>query len=327
MAPLLEPRPTFVLARGRYDAPKTDAARVSRTTPAVLPLFPAGAPHDRLGLAEWLTEPNHPLTARVAVNRYWQMIFGRGIVSTSENFGIQGAAPTHPELLDWLARDFVNSGWDTKALLKKMVLSATYRQDSVLRRDLKEKDPENLLLSRGPSHRLSAEMMRDTALAASGLLDDKAGRPNLGQPIHARRPLVGSQLDESGLPSKRRWRSLLVGAFTTAVKRTAPMPDMTAFDAPSREVCVMKRSVTDTPQQAFVLLNDTQFVEAARVLAQHALKESGPDAAKQIRPCVPPIDDPRSRPDRSKSPGGTLDGAGKDFFGGAGAAKQLDLRW
>ncbi len=143
MAELPQPRPTFILARGRYDAPKTDATRVTRTTPAILPKFPEGAPDDRLGLAEWLTQPDHPLTARVAVNRYWQMIFGRGIVSTPENFGDQGAAPTHPELLDWLARDFVNSGWDTKALLKKMVLSATYRQDSVLRSDLREKDPEN----------------------------------------------------------------------------------------------------------------------------------------------------------------------------------------
>ena len=281
MEELPEPRPTYVLARGRYDAPKTDAARVSRTTPAVLPQFPTGAPHDRLGLAEWLTEPNHPLTARVAVNRYWQMIFGRGIVSTSENFGIQGAAPTHPELLDWLARDFVDSGWDTKALLKKIVLSATYRQDSVLRRDLKEKDPENLLLSRGPSHRLSAEMMRDTALAASGLLDDKFGGP----PVSPYMP--GDLWREANSMSPAYHQSvggdLYRRSLYTVVKRTAPMPDMTAFDAPSREVCVMKRSVTGTPQQAFVLLNDTQFVEAARVLAQHALKESGPDNAKQIR--------------------------------------------
>ncbi|HEX3988163.1 MAG TPA: DUF1553 domain-containing protein [Verrucomicrobiae bacterium] len=281
MEELPQPRPTFVLARGRYDAPKTDAARVTRTTPGVLPPFPAGAPHNRLGLAEWLTEPNHPLTARVAVNRYWQMIFGRGIVSTSENFGTQGAAPTHPQLLDWLARDFINSGWDTKALLKKIVLSSTYRQDSVFRRDLKEKDPENLLLSRGPSHRLSAEMVRDTALAASGLLDDKMGGP----PVSPYMP--GDLWREANSMSPAYHQSvggdLYRRSLYTVIKRTAPMPDMTAFDAPSREVCVLKRSATGTPQQAFVLLNDTQYVEAARVLAQHALKEGGPDTAKQIR--------------------------------------------
>ena len=171
------PRPTYLLARGRYDAPKNDQTRVTRATPAVLPPFAGNAPRNRLGLAQWLTDPNHPLTARVAVNRYWQLLFGRGIVSTPENFGVQGAEPTHPELLDWLARDFVNSGWNTKALLKKMVLSATYRQDSALRPELREKDPENLLLARGPAQRLPAEMVRDTALAASGLLTDKLGGP------------------------------------------------------------------------------------------------------------------------------------------------------
>jgi hypothetical protein len=283
MAELPQPRPTFVLARGRYDAPKTDATRVTRATPAILPKFPAGAPEDRLGLAEWLTQPDHPLTARVAVNRYWQMIFGRGIVSTPENFGDQGSPPTHPELLDWLARDFVNSGWDTKALLKKMVLSATYLQDSVLRPDLREKDPENLLLSRGPSRRLSAEMIRDTALAASGLLDDRLGGP----PVSPYMP--GDLWREANTMSPAYHQSvggdLYRRSLYTVIKRTSPMPDMTAFDAPSREVCVLKRSTTGTPQQAFVLLNDTQFVEAARVLAQKAIKENGDSPRKQIR-CV-----------------------------------------
>jgi hypothetical protein len=275
-----EPRPTYLLARGRYDAAKTDQTRVARTTPAALPPFPSGAPRDRLGLAQWLTEPNHPLTARVAVNRYWQMLFGRGIVSTSENFGAQGAAATHPELLDWLARDFVNSGWNTKALLKKMVLSATYRQDSVLRPELREKDPENLLLARGPSQRLSAEMIRDTALAASGLLADKLGGP----PASPYMP--GDLWRESNTMSPAYHESLGGDLYRlslyTVVKRTSPMPGMSSFDAPSREVCVLKRSATGTPQQAFVLLNDTQFVEAARVLAEKALEENGANPRKRI---------------------------------------------
>ncbi len=281
MEELPVPRPAYLLARGRYDAPKTDQTRVTRETPAVLPPFPDGAPENRLGLAQWLTQPDHPLTARVAVNRYWQMLFGRGIVSTPENFGAQGAAPSHPELLDWLARDFVNSGWDTKALLKKMVLSATYRQDSVLRPDLREKDPENLLLARGPSQRLPAEMIRDTALAASGLLDCKEGGP----PVSPYMP--GDLWRESNTMSPAYHQSvggdLYRRSLYTIVKRTAPMPDMSAFDAPSREVCTLKRSATGTPQQAFVLLNDSQYVEAARVLAEKALKEGGRTLRKRIR--------------------------------------------
>ena len=281
MEELPEPRPTYVLARGRYDAPKTDATRVTRSTPAVLPPFPADAPRNRLGLAEWLTQPDHPLTARVAVNHFWQILFGRGIVATPENFGVQGAPPSHPALLDWLARDFINSGWDTKALIKKMALSATYRQDSVLRPDLREKDPENFLLARGPSQRLSAEMVRDTALAASGLLNDSLNGP----PVSPYLP--GDLWRESNTMSPGYHQSvggdLYRRSLYTVLKRTVPMPDMTAFDAPSREVCVLKRAPTTTPQQAFVLLNDTQFVEAARVLAEKAMKEGGATTAKQIR--------------------------------------------
>lgn len=273
MEELPAPRPAFLLARGRYDAPKTDATRVARVTPAILPAFPAGAPRNRLGLAEWLTAPQNPLTARVAVNHFWQMLFGRGLVATPENFGVQGAPPTHPELLDWLARDFINSGWDTKALLKKIVLSATYRQDSAARPELKEKDPENLLWSRGPAQRLTAEMVRDTALAASGLLDDTFGGPP------ASPYLPGDLWRESNTmsPAYRQsvGRDLYRRSLYTVWKRTAPMPDMIAFDAPSREVCLLKRAPTTTPQQAFVLLNDTQFVEAARVLAEKSIREGG----------------------------------------------------
>jgi len=277
------PRATYVLARGRYDAPKTEDKRVRRTTPAVLPPLSASAPENRLGLAQWLTEPHHPLTSRVAVNRFWQMIFGRGLVGTAENFGVQGAPPSHPELLDWLARDFVNSGWNVKALMKEMVLSATYRQDSKLRRDLQEHDPENLLLARAASQRLPAEMIRDTALAASGLLDEDMGGP----PVSPSTP--GDLWRESNTMSPEYkqsvGRNLYRRSLYTVVKRTAPMPDMTAFDAPSREVCVVKRSPTGTPQQAFVLLNDSQFVEAARVLAEKTMKEGGATEEQEIRYC------------------------------------------
>lgn len=281
MQELPEPRPAYLLARGRYDAPKNETTRVSRGTPSVLPAFSKQLPQNRLGLARWLTEPHHPLTARVAVNRYWQMLFGRGIVATTENFGVQGTPPTHPELLDWLARDYVNSGWDTKALLKKIVLSATYRQDSKLRQDLQEKDPENLLLARGPSQRLPAEMIRDTALAASGLLSEKMGGP----PVSPYLP--GDLWRESNVMSpayqQSKGENLYRRSIYTVWKRTSPMPDMTAFDAPSREVCVVKRNNTSSPQQAFVLLNDTQFVEACRVLAEKALRESGDSSERRIR--------------------------------------------
>jgi hypothetical protein len=265
-----EPRAAYILARGRYDAQKTEDKRVVRATPAFLPPFPAGTSTNRVGLAEWLTQLNHPLTARVAVNRFWQQIFGRGIVATPDNFGAQGAEPTHPELLDWLARDFINSGWDVKATIKKIVLSATYRQDSKLRPELRAKDPENLLWARGPSQRLPAEMIRDTALLASGLLDEKLG----GGSVSPYSP--GDIWRESNSMSPAYHQSVGTDLYRrslyTVWKRTAPMPDMTTFDAPSREVCVVKRSATSSPQQAFVLLNDTQFVEAARVLAELALQ-------------------------------------------------------
>jgi len=279
MEELAEPRPAYLLARGRYDAPRTEDKRVTRNTPESLPALPVGVPKNRLGLAAWLTDPKNPLTSRTAVNRFWQMIFGRGIVNTPENFGTQGAEPSHPELLDWLARDLIKSNWDVKATLKKIVLSATYRQDSMLRADLQNKDPENVLLARGPSQRLPAEMIRDTALAASGLLDDKIGGP----PVSPYMP--GDLWRESNSMSPAYHQSVGTDLYRrslyTVWKRTAPMPDMTVFDAPSREVCTVKRNATATPQQAFVLLNDTQFVEAARVLAERALKE-GRSTQEQI---------------------------------------------
>jgi len=281
MKELQEPRPAYVLARGRYDAAKTEEGRVTRSTPASLPSFSPEPPKDRLALAAWLTNPKHPLTARTAVNRFWQLLFGRAIVATPENFGTQGAEPSHPDLLDWLARDFINSRWDVKAMLKKIVLSATYRQDSKLRPELQKKDPENLLLARGPSQRLPAEMIRDTALAASGLLDEKEGGP----PVSPYMP--GDLWRESNSMSPAYRQSVGTDVYRrslyTVWKRTAPMPDMTAFDSPSREVCSVKRTSTVTPQQAFVLLNDTQFVEASRVLAERALKKGGSMPSERIR--------------------------------------------
>jgi hypothetical protein len=275
-----QPRPAYILPRGQYDAPRTDANRVARTTPAAVLPFYGGLSKDRLGLARWLTLPDHPLTSRVAVNRVWALLFEQGLVETAENFGVQGQLPSHPELLDWLARDFVKSGWDVKKLVKKIVLSATYRQSSVLRADLKQRDPGNRLLARGPSHRLSAEAIRDAALSASGLLDERRGGP----PVSPYQP--GDLWRESNTMSPAYRQSVGGDLYRRSLysvrKRTAPMPNQLAFDAPSREVCVARRQTTSTPLQAFVLLNDPQFVEAARVLGERVVKGS-PDPSARVR--------------------------------------------
>lgn len=255
--------PAYVLARGQYDSPRTEENRVERGVPLFLSPMVAS---DRLGLAKWATRPDHPLTARVFVNRVWQMLFGRGLVETSENFGVLGSQPSHPELLDYLSRWFVSSGWDVKALLRKIVLSATYRQDSALTPALAERDPENVLLARGPSQRLDAEMLRDTVLAASGLLDARLGGPpvNPYQPseIWTENNSMTPRFVQSVGPDLYR-RSLY-----TLLKRTTPAPDMVAFDVSGREACVMRRTRTGTPMQALVTLNHVQYVEAARVLAE-----------------------------------------------------------
>jgi hypothetical protein len=267
MAELREPRPAYILARGAYDAPKTDANRVERNTFAnVLIPFPADAPRNRLGLARWLTGPRHPLTARVAVNRVWTNFFGRGLVTTPENFGRQGAAPTHPQLLDWLARDFVSHGWDLKRLCRMIALSATYQQDSRCAPALRERDPENALLARGPSRRLSAEQIRDLALAASALLDRRMGGPPVS-PYQPGGDLWRETNTMSPAYSQSAGKDLYRRSLYSVWKRTAPLPNMLAFDAVTREVCTVSRGRTNTPLQALVLLNDVQFVEAARALA------------------------------------------------------------
>lgn len=269
-------RPTYILARGAYDAPTTP---VDPATPERIFPFPDGLPRNRLGLARWITDPRHPLTSRVVVNRAWKLHFGRGLVSTVEDFGMQGRVPTHPELLDWLAHRFMETGWDRKALHRLLVTSATYRQSSVVTALLAQRDPENLLLARGPRHRLSAEIVRDRALAVSGLLVGKMG----GRSVKPYQPV--GVWEESGTGktyTQDHGEALYRRSLYTFWRRTAPPPSMLTFDAPSREVCTAKRETTSTPMQALVLLNDPQFLEAARVLAQKVWTEL-PDDPTRLR--------------------------------------------
>lgn len=280
MEEMPEPRATFILNRGNYDEP---TERVKAATPASVKAFPEGMPQNRLGLAQWLMSKDNPLTARVTVNRYWQMIFGQGLVGTPDDFGNQGALPTHPELLDWLAWDFMESGWDVKHLLKTIVMSATFRQDSRTRDDLPVEDPSNELLARGPRFRLAAEMIRDNALAASGLLNRKIGGPSVKpyQPkgLWIEKGSFSHKLlnykEDSGDDLYRR-------GMYTFIRRTSPPPSMSAFDAPDRSVCTVQREKTNTPLQALVLLNDPQFVEAARVLAERVMTSGFAEREQQI---------------------------------------------
>ncbi len=276
------PRPTHVLLRGQYNMP---GERVEPGVPeALLGAWPAGAPKNRLGLAKWLTKPDHPLTARVVVNRFWQQLFGQGLVKTSDNFGAQGEFPSHPELLDWLAREFVDSGWNVKGLMEKMVLSATYRQDAAGTKESFARDPENRLLARGPRFRLPAETIRDQSLYTAGLLENQIGGPpvfpyqtkDLYKGIIVAADYPGTKWPESKGPGLHR-RSLY-----TYWKRTVPHPTMTVFDAPDREFCVVRRSSTNTPLQALTLLNDPIFVEASRKLAERAYKEGGRTAEARV---------------------------------------------
>ena len=275
MQEMKTPRTMYVLNRGEYDAPTVP---VAMNTPAQVLEFESNYPKNRLGLAQWTFDPKNPLTARVTVNRYWQMLFGQGIVKTPQDFGVQGALPSHPELLDWLALYFQKSGWNVKALLKKMVTSAVYQQASEVTSERRALDPENIWLARGPSYRLPAEMIRDNALAASGLLVKQVGGPSV-------RPYQPEGLwIEKGNFSHDLLRykvtkgdSLYRRSLYTFVKRTSPHPAMVAFDAPNRDVCTIKRENTNTPLQSLVLLNDPQFVEAAKVLAERVMKSGQPD--------------------------------------------------
>lgn len=257
-----QPRDAFVLERGLYSNRKE---KVSAATPSIFPPMASDLPRNRLGLASWLVDPSHPLTARVAVNHYWQLVFGEGIVRTPEDFGSQGALPTHPELLDWLAMDFVEHGWDVKRLMKQLVMSSVYRQSSQVSDELLERDPENELLGRAPSYRLTAEMLRDNVLAASGLLINKMG----GAPV---RPY---ELAASFKPVKPDGgEGLYRRSLYTYWKRTGPGPVMMVLDASKRDVCQVKRERTSSPLQALAMLNGPQFVEAARGLSHRLIADN-----------------------------------------------------
>jgi hypothetical protein len=282
MQELPAPRVTHVLIRGSYNV---SGEKVEPGVPEeLLGRWPEGAPKNRLGLARWLTRPDHPLTSRVVVNRFWQQLFGQGLVKTSDNFGLQGEWPSHPDLLDWLATEFIDSGWDVKALLRRIVLSATYRQDSAESRELVARDPENRLLARGPRFRLPAEIIRDQSLQVSGLLKNRLGGPSAYpyQPEDLYKGIVVA----ADYPGTRYIQStgddLYRRSIYTFWKRTVPHPTMTVFDAPDREVCVVRRATTNTPLQALTLLNDPIFVEAARKLAERSILEGGPTPAGRL---------------------------------------------
>ncbi len=270
MAEMPEPNPTFILRRGAYDAPGKE---VFPNTPQSILSFDDSLPKNRLGLALWLMDHKNPLTSRVAVNRYWEYIFGRGIVNTIEDFGNQGSLPSHPELLDWLAATFMEDGWDTKAMIKLMVMSSTYQQQSATNIEKREMDQENIFLARGSRYRLPGEMIRDQALLASGLLNKKVGGPgvrpyqpeNLWSDVTAvgGGPLAKYVLDVS--------EDLYRRSLYTFWKRTVPPPAMLTFDAATRDRCIVSRQNTNTPLQALVLMNDPQYMEAARVMAQKLL--------------------------------------------------------
>jgi hypothetical protein len=283
MQEMPQPRDTFMLIRGQYDK---RGDKVTAAVPASLPPLPRDAPANRLGLAKWLVDPAHPLTARVTVNRYWQMFFGTGLVKTAEDFGSQGELPSHPELLDWLAVEFMSPSqgqtipkWDVKALMKLIVTSATYRQSSAVTPALFARDPENRLLARGARLRLQAEFIRDQALAVSGLLNGKIGGASVSpyQPPGLWEELA-SRLDGKNWTAQTYVQShgpdLYRRTMYTFWKRTSPPPTLTTFDAPDRETCTVRRARTNTPLQALVLMNDPTYVEASRKLAERMMTEA-----------------------------------------------------
>lgn len=279
MEEMEEPRETWLLHRGVYDQPdKTQ--NLQPVVPSSLPPMSADLPTNRLGLAKWLLMPEHPLTARVAVNRYWQMLFGAGLVKTPEDFGSQGAAPSHPQLLDWLASNFRENGWDVKAFMKKVVLSSTYSQSSVVTAELLERDPDNRLLARGARFRLSGYALRDQALAVSGMIDRKVGGP----PVMPYQP-SGLWEEVSAKGTKYivgEGGDLYRRSLYTFWRRTVPPPSMMNFDSTSREICSVTSSRTNTPLQAMNLLNDPQYVEAARFVAERMMKEGGDSPGDRI---------------------------------------------
>jgi hypothetical protein len=268
-------RDTFLLIRGRYDQP---GEKVAPGVPQFLPA-PAKPIENRLALARWLVDPANPLVSRVAVNRQWQLFFGTGLVKTVDDFGLQGELPSHPQLLDWLATEFVRSGWNVKQLQRAILTSATYRQSSQATPELIERDPENRLLARGPRQRLSAETIRDAALAASGLLVERIGGPSVKpyQPARLWLELTGNldYVQDHGADLYRR-------SIYTYVKRTVAPPTMVTFDSSPRETCIVRTVRTNTPLQALVLMNDVTFVEAARALAERVIAEAAAEPGERI---------------------------------------------
>ena len=270
MRELPQPKKAFTLVRGEYNQRN---AEVGPGTPKALSPFPEGAPNNRLGLAMWLTARDHPLTARVTVNRVWQGLFGRGLVRTSEDFGSQGARPRYPEVLDWLAIDLIDNGWDLKRLVKTIVMSQTYQQQSMSTQQAMADDPDNELLARGPRYRLPAEMIRDNVLTVSGLLNRTMGGP----------PVNPYEMAESFKPVKTlKDDSVYRRSLYTNWRRTGPPPAMVAFDAPRRQVCTAKRERTDSPLQALIMLNGIQYVEAARVCGESLHRDNQGDVSKMI---------------------------------------------
>lgn len=284
MEQMANPRDTFVLVRGQYN---NRGEKVVPGVPASLSPLQKDAPPNRLGLAEWLVDPSHPLMARVTINRFWAMVMGSGLVKTANNFGAQAEWPSHPELLDWLATEFIRSGWNVKHMMKLLVTSATYRQSAVVTRELEEKDPDNRLYARGPRFRLSAEAVRDNALAISGLLAGRIGGPSVSpyQPPGLWEEL-SSRKDSGNWTAQRFVQShgedLYRRGMYTFWKRTSPPPSLQAFDAPDRETCTVQRDRTTTPLQALVLMNDPTYVEAARALAERMMTEAKPNPADRI---------------------------------------------
>jgi hypothetical protein len=282
MAEMDKPRDTYILRRGDYQL-KGD--KVEPNTPAVLPPLPKDAPRNRLTLAKWIVDPANPLTARVAVNHFWQMYFGIGIVKTSEDFGSQGDPPSNQQLLDWLATEFIRTNWDVKAMQRLIVMSAVYRQDSKVSPEILEKDPENRLLSHGPRFRLPAEMIRDNALFISGLMNDKIGGPSVlpYQPKGLWEEMAFGGNFSAQTYEQSHGLDLYRRSMYTFWKRSVPYPTLNTFDAPDREKCTARRGITNTPLQALVLMNDPTFIEASRALAERDLTQGGTSETDRIR--------------------------------------------
>jgi len=282
MEELDEPRPTYLLTRGEYDKPDK-SEELHPSVPNLLPPLPEDAPRDRLGLAKWIVSEDNPLTARVTMNRLWRKFFGKGLVKSPENFGVQSEPPSHPGLLDWLATEFMQNGWDLKGIQRTIVMSATYRQSSDWTDKLRETDPENRLLARGPRFRMKAELVRDNALAVSGLLADKIGGPSVKpyQPEGLWEELAGGA--SQGPYVQSEGEDLYRRSLYTYRKRTVPHPTLTTFDAPGWDICRVKRSRTNTPLQALALLNGVTYVEASRHLAERMLEEAGPEDDQRIQ--------------------------------------------